>query len=1004
MSKRPAGRDEEPANTRRRLEDDEGYSEESSDSSIADSITNQWEQIRDLGGADGRTFTSDKYAGVLYTFIAKPEDGLYRIVVSMNGQTLRAAVSLKRAKIGNIVGDLDTLIGPQMAADAPPPPLASPMPSPPRSPMSVGSVSPPPVPFGIPYEFQGEQKDFAVNVPLHRQDYGYGKPRHKSRMPYKLRKAPGRPLYWVIGEDGKHKSKDPLPKERAEAQMRALYAAENKSGKGNDTLSAMARVAIANNRHKKEDAYYQSLGALPKAPLTEADIERDIKKAEGEMKEKATKIPRGLYPNALLFPSPLSGTFTMPPVEPPTSTRPRRRPQTRKYLAPTDLPPIMAQDYGYGKPRKLKGGGPKTKAQRDAIKAADAEKARVARAKIAEVKAAEAPAVKARTIRAAVVDFVRKYGEPEESSTQRKIGMFHTGIANQHGTRVRAALAPAIRYNPTVRHGDDAREVVGRPRVAPEPEGARGTYAARGRGRSSSSSSSDSDVSIPKNEFVKEHKKLARVLRKGSRASQKSEANDQMRELHKVLKGAGIFDSILKKGKEAFRSVKEKLGLTIRNDYPPKVRKLLAVKGDLPVVSIVARRDPIQSMLNTVLNIASFGQWDKSRKAAAYDNLFHLGLEVSLKPDNASPAVQRLIIEKNAVINISVPSAPTDNTEVCPIVLQEPTTINKLLEGAKKVLANDMFSYDAFKNNCQDFIMAILTGNGLATPESTAFVKQPIEKVASELPSITKTIAKGATDLGAVVDRFTQGAGRANFHLLRGGDVGDAPQNDRDLLTTVYNAKPVDEQAIAKQSAESIGKTLQTAQKGVANTPQQYAKRKKAMELLNANRVSSGMPALVVPTYEDYAADFKNKEGARMSGVDTMNKNIVAEAPKLIEGHVENAKDPEMYSPLNPDATLVKPGVKKQLMRRSEIQNLIMEYNRKWGERNPAGQFFKQLNQALIAIGDAGVSSGIVDKFPFLGPMLSEAYKNFAPPGSKFATGAGKKKREILRRNSQRRE
>jgi len=44
-------------------------------------------------------------------------------------------------------------------------------------------------------------------------------------MPYKLRKAPKRDLYWVVGLDGKHHSKDPLPKERAEAQMKALYSA-----------------------------------------------------------------------------------------------------------------------------------------------------------------------------------------------------------------------------------------------------------------------------------------------------------------------------------------------------------------------------------------------------------------------------------------------------------------------------------------------------------------------------------------------------------------------------------------------------------------------------------------------------------------------------------------------------------------------------------------------------------------------------------------------------------
>lgn len=43
-------------------------------------------------------------------------------------------------------------------------------------------------------------------------------------MPYSLRKAPGRPLYWVVGEDGKHFSKDPMPKADAKAQLRALYA------------------------------------------------------------------------------------------------------------------------------------------------------------------------------------------------------------------------------------------------------------------------------------------------------------------------------------------------------------------------------------------------------------------------------------------------------------------------------------------------------------------------------------------------------------------------------------------------------------------------------------------------------------------------------------------------------------------------------------------------------------------------------------------------------------
>jgi len=49
-------------------------------------------------------------------------------------------------------------------------------------------------------------------------------------MPYKLRKAPKRDLYWVVNDRGEHMSNDPLPKERAEAQMRALYAAARRKG------------------------------------------------------------------------------------------------------------------------------------------------------------------------------------------------------------------------------------------------------------------------------------------------------------------------------------------------------------------------------------------------------------------------------------------------------------------------------------------------------------------------------------------------------------------------------------------------------------------------------------------------------------------------------------------------------------------------------------------------------------------------------------------------------
>jgi hypothetical protein len=47
-------------------------------------------------------------------------------------------------------------------------------------------------------------------------------------MPYGIRKSPGRNLYWVYNKNtGKKYSKSPIPRARAEAQRRAIYASEN---------------------------------------------------------------------------------------------------------------------------------------------------------------------------------------------------------------------------------------------------------------------------------------------------------------------------------------------------------------------------------------------------------------------------------------------------------------------------------------------------------------------------------------------------------------------------------------------------------------------------------------------------------------------------------------------------------------------------------------------------------------------------------------------------------
>jgi hypothetical protein len=226
--------------------------------------------------------------------------------------------------------------------------------------------------------------------------------------------------------------------------------------------------------------------------------------------------------------------------------------------------------------------------------------------------------------------------------------------------------------------------------------------------------------------------------------------------------GAGFFGDMWRATKNVVSKVVGRVkdvAKGIRYDYSPSVRNLLSQIGDRPIVEMYVRRDPIQSLLNTALNFISRGKWNEVRQKYNYDELFHLGLEVVIKMSDNSETLGRYVIEKNEVINISPAKAFTDKTQIMRVPMTGGFTINTLLNGAKSVMGDKFFPYDPFHNNCQDFIMSILLGSGLATPSITEFVKQPLEKVIQELPSITGKIAKGITDLGGLVNVAIEGRG-----------------------------------------------------------------------------------------------------------------------------------------------------------------------------------------------------------------------------------------------------
>jgi len=128
-----------------------------------------------------------------------------------------------------------------------------------------------------------------------------------------------------------------------------------------------------------------------------------------------------------------------------------------------------------------------------------------------------------------------------------------------------------------------------------------------------------------------------------------------------------------------------------------------------------------------------------------------------------------------------------------PVQMNGAITVNDLLNGAKQIQGDNFHKYDAFGNNCQDFVRSMLLSNGLLTPELQEFIKQNITQAISELPHWTGKIARGITDLGAI----------ANVALEGRGGMLPMPKFAKQLAKA--GVKPADYLALARKKAKALG-------------------------------------------------------------------------------------------------------------------------------------------------------------------------------------------------------
>ena len=233
------------------------------------------------------------------------------------------------------------------------------------------------------------------------------------------------------------------------------------------------------------------------------------------------------------------------------------------------------------------------------------------------------------------------------------------------------------------------------------------------------------------------------------------------------MEGRGLFDSSTRKFTEKIqdrinRAISSFGGQSTQTARAPQNSDLLLdtfeVLGFFPATieflkkvgyedidSLVVRRAPIAKGLEFAFNTITAGNWERAKSEIGYDSMFHLSLIV-----NGRYAIQRL-----SRISVAPKDADHPQAEFMQVPLPqhgEALTIKELLKNTLTSIGREKFyKYDAFTNNCQNFVVDILGANRLLTPQLHAFILQPVDELISKQPGYTSRFARTLTDIGHLV-------------------------------------------------------------------------------------------------------------------------------------------------------------------------------------------------------------------------------------------------------------
>ena len=173
---------------------------------------------------------------------------------------------------------------------------------------------------------------------------------------------------------------------------------------------------------------------------------------------------------------------------------------------------------------------------------------------------------------------------------------------------------------------------------------------------------------------------------------------------------------------------------------PMQIHNTLRKIGKRTIKIVRVCRKPINSKIKEAINLLSLGELERTRERYSYDDIFHLFMIITL--DNG----EMWTLQKNSIVELTPYSEKYDD---CP--KRYPTkefTLNELFLILETKYSN-IYLYDAWSNNCQDFVNKSLHILGITDLDD--FVLQYFAKPFQK--KYMRKITRFLNDASAIYDR-----------------------------------------------------------------------------------------------------------------------------------------------------------------------------------------------------------------------------------------------------------